>query len=141
MADFLKSVADAFSVLTSRGQLAVESSTYDAQAFGNAVVVLAGQSLRIRVIRDRDDTFADAASCLDPENWYPLQRVIRAAGANPPPPEGLLTPGDAAELVERHYAALNRSLAAAEWNQTRVNLERLGQEALARMTSRVQGCE
>lgn len=141
MSDFLKAVSDAFSAATMGGRLKVESSRYDAQAFGNAFVVLAGANLRVRVIRDRDDVFADAASCVEPEDWYPLQRVIRAVGVSPPPPEGLLSPAETARLVECNFSALDAGLAPDAWNRTKAKLAQLGQEALARMTNRLKGHE
>lgn len=132
MSDFLEAINDAFATAIDSGLLGIESSIHDAEAFGNAAVVLAGGNVRIRVIRDRDETFADAASRLDPGTWYPLQRVIRAVGASSPPEDGLLSPSDAAQLVERHFAELDRGLAANELDQTRRTLEELGERARER---------
>jgi len=134
--EFPNQVGDAFAAAIGSGLLAIESSMLDAEAFGNAAVVLAGGNVRIRVIRDRDETFADAASRLDPENWYPLQRVIRAVGAPSPPEDGLLAPADAAQLVERHFADLDRGLAAGEFDRTRKILGELGEHARERFLSR-----
>lgn len=136
MSDFLEAVRSAFAVAIGSGQLAIESSVHDAEAFGNAAVVLTGGNVRIRVIRDRDETFADAASRLDPGNWYPLQRVIRAVGGSSPPPEGLLSPGDAATLIESHFADLDRGLSSGELDQTRKTLQQLGEQARARFLKR-----
>ncbi len=138
MSDFLQMVTDAFSSMIDRGQLAVESSQYDEQAFGNALVVLAGDNLRIRIIRDRDEVFADAASRWEPENWSPLQRVIRAVGATSAPLDGLLSPAQAAELVDRHVLALNKALATDELERTKGKLAELEQQALKRMKARVK---
>jgi hypothetical protein len=126
MADFLRAVTEAFKNLLTRGLLSVESSIYDEQAFGNAVVVLAGRSLRIRVIRDRGEVFADAASSLYPDDWFPLQRVIRAVGVSSPPPEGLLTPEQAADVVERYFADLESGLGSNHIKQTRTALAEVG---------------
>lgn len=65
--------------------------------------------------------------------------MIRAAGGASPPPEGLLTPAQAAEMVETYYSVLDTGLATGEWDRTKARLETLGQEALARMTNRNQG--
>jgi hypothetical protein len=137
MSDFLRTVTDAFSSLISRGQLTVESSRYDAQAFGNALVVLVGGNLRIRIIRDRDESFADAASRWEPEDWSPLQRMIRAAAVASAPPEGLLSPAQAASLVDHHFPALDRALAADELERTKARLADLEQQALRRMKARM----
>lgn len=138
VSDFLQTIIETFSSLIGHGQLAVESSHYDADAFGNAVVVLAGGNLRIRMIRDRDETWADAASRLDPAHWYPLQRAIRAAGGSPPPPEGLLTPAGAADLVARHLDALNSAFAPDAWDETRRNLGKLKEESFRNMKNRLE---
>jgi hypothetical protein len=110
MSTFLESVIEAFADLVDRGLLSVESKVSDPQAFGNAVVVLAGESFRLRLVLDRGDTFAQVASRFDPEDWFPLQRVIRAVGVSSPPAEGLLTPAETAKLVYRHYNALETGL-------------------------------
>jgi hypothetical protein len=138
MSDFLKTVTEAFKDLLTRGLLNVESSNYDAQAFGNAVVVLVGRNLRFRMIRDRGETLADVASRLDPDNWFPLQRVIRAVGASSPPAEGLLTPEQAAEIVGRYLTDLEDGLGKDQVDQTRTVLADLERFALKRILDRGQ---
>jgi hypothetical protein len=139
MSDFLQAVTQAFKSLLARGLLSVESSRYDAQAFGNAVVVLAGRNLRVRVIRDRSETLADAASRLDPDNWFPLQRVIRAVGVSSPPPEGLLTPEQAAEIVARYFTDLEKGLGNGQFDQTKTVLADLERFAVKRLLDRAKG--
>ena len=138
MADFLQSVTEAFKSLLSRGLLTVESSEYDAQAFGNAIVVLAGQNLRIRMVRDRGEVFAEAASSLRPNDWFPLQRAVRAVGISSPPPEGLLTPQQAAEIVEQYFAELERGFGNSHIGATRTALAELEHFALKKLTDRVK---
>ena len=138
MSDFLQSVTEAFRSMLSRGLLNVESSDYDAEAFGNASVTLAGQNLRIRIVRDRGDILAEAASRLRPEDWYPLQRVILAVGVSPAPAEGLLTPQQAAEIVERHFPDLDRGLASGHFDHTRTALAELERFAMKRLMDRVK---
>lgn len=62
MSDFLDAVTAAFRNLIDRELIAVRSDQYDAKAFGNAVVVLSGGNVFIRLVRDRGDVRADAAS-------------------------------------------------------------------------------
>lgn len=97
-----------------------------------------GGHLRIRVVRDREETITDAASRLEPENWSPLQRVIHAVGTASPPPEGLLSPAEAAGLVERHFRALDKGLAADARVGTRRRRAELEQQAPGRMKPRVE---
>lgn len=138
MSDFLESVMEAFKSLLRRGLLNVENSGYDAQEFGNAFVILAGQNFRVRMLRDRGEVFAEAASGLQPNDWFPLQRVVRAAGGASPPAEGLLTPKQAAEIVEQHFDELDRSLGKDQVDYTRTLLAQLERFALKRLTDRVK---
>lgn len=110
---FKDQVAKAFSRHIDEGKLAIESSVDDPEAFGNA------------------------ASGLEPGQWHPLQRVIRAAGGASQPAEGLLSPADAARLVERYFPDLSRAMAGAAWDRTRENLAKLEQEALAAVKDRL----
>lgn len=136
MSDFPEEVTSAFARLTAEGRLKVESSKLDEVAFGNAVVVLAGRNLRVRLVRDRDESFADAASSSHPEQWHPLQRVIRAVGALVSPTEGLLSPAQAADLVERNLVQLEEGLAPERLARTQQALADLGRDALRRMSTR-----
>jgi hypothetical protein len=138
MSGFLEEVTSAFARLTSDGRLKVESSQLDEEAFGNALVVLAGKNLRVRLVCDRDESFADAASSSDPEQWHPLQRVIRAVGASVSPTEGLLSPAQAAELVERQFNQLEEGLAPERLQRTQQALADLGRDAFRRMSARIQ---
>lgn len=138
MSDFLQAVTEAFKSLLTRGLLTVESSGYDARAFGNAVVVLAGGNLRVRVIRDRGDVLAEAASRLDPDDWFPLQRIVRAVGVSSPPPEGLLTPEQAARIVEQYFADLDSGLGSSRIHQIKKVLADLERFATKRLMDRVK---
>lgn len=138
MSDFMQSVTEAFRSLLSRGLLNVESSGYDAQAFGNAFVTLAGQNLRVRMIRDRGDILAEAASSLRPDDWFPLQRVVRAVGVASAPAEGLLTPQQAADMVERYFPELDRGFGRGHIDHTRTALAELERFATKRLMDRVK---
>jgi len=136
MSDFLETVREAFKNLLDRDLLRIESSATDNQAFGNAVVLLAGQNLRLRVIRDRGETFAEAASGSDPDDWFPLQRVVRAVGIIDPPQEGLLAPQEAASIVEEYLEELETGFAPADIERTRWRLAELERFAMKRLTDR-----
>lgn len=136
MSHFVESVLEAFRPLLSRELFSVESSMHDPEVFGNAVVVLAGDNLRLRLVLDRGDTFAEAAGRSDPENWFPLQRMIRAVGAKSPPAEGLLTPNEAAEIVDRHYEALDTGLRDSDFDRTKRALAEMECLATKRLIDR-----
>jgi len=122
MSDFLPAVVQAFQSLLDKGLLKVETSVYDREAFGNGAVVLSGRNLRIRMIRDRGQVFAEAASCSLARDWFPLQMVLRAVGVTFPVPEGLLTSDEAAKLVEQCFSELDNGLANHRVTQTRAKL-------------------
>jgi hypothetical protein len=138
MSSFADVVAHAFQGLLAQGLFSIESSVYDPNAFGNAAVVLVGGNLRVRVILDRGETFAEAASEVQPDNWYPLQRIIRAVGIREAPSEGLLTPKQVAELLARYYDDLNRGLDPRCLEQTRRELAEIECAATKRMMHRVK---
>lgn len=139
MSDFLLVVKTAFEDLLDKRLLRVESSILCSEAFGNAAVVLSGRHLRIRVVRDRDQMFADAASCGSPEAWYPLQMVLRAVGVASAMPEGLLTPSEAAKLVEDHFTELDDGLAGHNMAITEAKLAELRRVALREFLDRSRG--
>jgi hypothetical protein len=80
----------------------------------------------------------DAASSLDPTNWFPLQRVIRAIGVSCPPPEGLLTPKEAALIVEQYFDILESGLGQSGILETKARLSELERFATKRMMDRVK---
>lgn len=125
MSDFLRAVTIAFHRIIDGGLLAIESDQYDEKAFGNAVVVLTGGNVRIRLVRDRGDVFADATSASFPDDWAPLERILMAVGAPQVRPEGLLTPDEAANLVEQHFSVLDAGLSGDRLNETRTRLAEL----------------
>lgn len=138
MSDFLQAVTEAFESLLTRGLLNIESSDYDAQAFGNAVVILTGRNLRIRVIRDRGEILADAASSGYPDDWFPLERVVNAVGVPSPPPEGLITLEQAAEIVERYFTDLDSGFGSSRIDHTKTVLAELERFALKRFMDQVR---
>ena len=136
--DFLVRVTSAFNNLLVRGALKLESSLYDPKAFGNAAVTLVGKNFKIRLIRDRGDMIADAASAADPENWFPLERVLSAIGISPAPLEGLLPPEQAAELVESYLNDLERDFDQSHIEQTRRALRQIKRFALKRLLDKAR---
>lgn len=134
--DFLTQAETAFAGLIARGLLSIVSSTYDSQAFGNASVVLAGRTLRIRLVRDRGDVFADAAAAAYPDDWVPVERMLRAVGVADAPPEGLVSPSEVGNLVALHVADLESGLGDDRLFTTRKILSDLSAEAARRAEQR-----
>lgn len=139
MSDFLPAVVHAFQSLLDKGLLKVECSVYDREAFGNAAVVLSGRNLRIRMIRDRGQVFAEAASSSFPTDWFPLQMVLRAVSVTLPMPAGLLTSDEAAQLVEQSFSQLDNGLANDRVAQTRAKLAEIERVSTRKVTERFRG--
>lgn len=136
MSDFLEATNRAFQDLLVNGDVSVGSFDYDAQAFGNATVVLAGRGFLLRLQRDRGDVSVDVASSTTPNNWAPLERVLTAVGAVNVPEEGLLTPEKAADLVHENLALLEAGFSATGIAATRRKLEELRRWRLASVMRR-----
>jgi hypothetical protein len=138
MSDFLEATSKAFQDLLSYGDIRIESDHYDSQAFGNAVVVMAGRGFQLRLQRDRGDVSADVAASTTPEDWTPLERALTAVGAPHAPEEGLLTPAEAADLVRANLALLESGFSAARIDETRRKLEELRRWRLASAMRRLR---
>lgn len=138
MSDFLDTVTGAFRELIDRRLLTVVSDQYDESAFGNAEVILSGGNVLIRLVRDRGDVFADATSTAFPDDWTPLERVLAAVGVSAPP-EGLLTPAQAASLVEQHFLPLDTALSEARVSETRTRLAEIKRFKTTEAMHRLRG--
>jgi hypothetical protein len=136
MSDLLEATSKAFQDLLGSGDIRVESDHYDSQAFGNAVVVLAGRGFHLRLQRDRGDVSADIAASTTPEDWTPLERALTAVGAAQVPEEGLLTPEAAADLVRANLALLETGFSKARIDETRCKLDELRRWRLASVMRR-----
>ncbi len=126
---FLEEVTGAFAALIARGSLAVVASRYDPYAFGNALVILAGGRLRVRLVRDRGPVMADVSGVDNSEQWSPLQRVLRTFLGSAGPADSVLTPAEAAGMVDQYYDDLQSAFSPALLGRTRAKLAELAREA------------
>src|SRR5688572_15049199 len=137
MGDFLESVSVSFRPMIDSGALSLIEAVQDDASFGNASVVLGNAALRLRFVRDRDDTWVDVASELAPGQWFPLERVLAVVSFFDQP-EGLLTPDEAHRLVSSHWAELQRGMSGEKLDWTRAKLAQLGgtrtREAIKRLS-------
>jgi hypothetical protein len=55
----------------------IVDSSYDARSFGNCIVTLESEALRLRFTRDRGISFAELAAQSDPEYWFDVSVLLR----------------------------------------------------------------
>ena len=137
--EYLSEVETAFAPELRAGELTIVNQAYSSHAFGDAVVVLEGLGLRLKLKRDRSEPYALVASLRDPECWARLQAAVSASTGQEVPGavEALgweLTIDAAAEMFRQHKAAL--ALAYESWWRWRTtrrslrDLEKAQQERL-----------
>jgi hypothetical protein len=96
------------------------------EAFGDALVVLESDDIRLRIVRDRSQIFADLGSAVEPDTWFDSTIVMQALGLTTKPAFGgtdsqIVLPSIAAFLKSvwlelramfepRHFAATKRQL-------------------------------
>lgn len=135
MNDLKEQVATAFSHLLNDGRLRVEP--YGGPTEGSQPPVLVtGRLLRLTFIEDRGDILVYAGSALEPDEKYPLQRVVHAVGAKGPE-EGLIALVDAATLVENSLERLEVGLDQDQLAETKSRLEELWKFSERRWMDRI----
>jgi hypothetical protein len=129
--EFLQEVERAFSRELRAGVLKVVEHQYSSEAFGNALIVLEGIGLRLKLKRERSEPYALVAWAREPEEWERLQAVVSAitggAVAGSVEPVGWeLSPNEAAVLFREHQEALAEAYEGWwSWRSTRKKLGRL----------------
>jgi hypothetical protein len=109
---FLDAAKRAFAhELETRTLTIVEHRRYE--AFGDEGVVLEGPGFRLKVSRDRGQTYALVAALREPEDWHRLQAVVSAVRSSDVPgavePVGWeLSVTEAASLYRQHELELSR---------------------------------
>ena len=102
---------------------------YDPISFGNAVVVLEGENIRIRFVNDRDEVHVDVSRRIPPENWTIVQRSLRAITRKTGPLDGLLDLEEAADLLESNLEILEEGYASKNLEKTEEQLQWLDAQA------------
>jgi hypothetical protein len=98
--------------------------SYNPKVFGDSVVTLESDTLRLRFIRDRGAIRANLASISEPETWWDLVALLEVIhGVKPEPQlEGV------APLVRTNYGHLVQAL-GPQLSETKRELERLAEES------------
>lgn len=53
---------------------------YDAESFGDEILVFESRDLRLRFVKDRGDIYVDVAPTFEPESWILLEDALELAG-------------------------------------------------------------
>lgn len=117
-------------------ELTLVDEEYDPEFFGNSLAVFENGKLRVRLIRDRLQVFADLASHSEPERWWDLYRALELL-------DGVSWDNvDAAEkyrlatvcdLLVAHYCSLAELFSPERYGWTRDHLDELGNRRAERL--------
>jgi hypothetical protein len=101
--------------------------SYDARSFGNSIVTLESETLRLRFHMDRGIGYAQLASQTDPEYWFDLALLLRPILGERPDPNFEGT----ALLLKNNFPALVTAL-GPKFPETKREEERRKEEIAAR---------
>lgn len=136
--EFEKEVVREFAFISQVSAPKVVRSDYDEQHFGNAVVELEGDHLKVRVTRDRGQTLVDLAP-IHRNSWFIVEVVLQTVGAPIKTFDESLEASveHAAQAISKHWPAIVHRFSEPNWKATEVELEnrldRRGRELEARL--------
>lgn len=110
------------------GNLVVLEARHSPQAFGDALVTVAGRNVLVRIVRDRGQVFGQVADRRIPARFYPLRRALRAVGSDLSREELSASVRDVAALITQHLRDLEDAFAAERAASTQKALAELGKE-------------
>ncbi len=105
--------------------------SYDARSFGNCIVTLESETLRLRFVRDRGITYAQLASRTEPEYWFDASLLLRPILGERPDPSFEGT----ALLLKDYFPALVQAL-GPKFPETKLEEERRKKEVLESLARR-----
>ncbi len=135
---FLRRVQSAFGSLITHYGFRVVADSYNADNFGNAMVILEASNIRVRVLTDRGDVFVDVAGRLSPNDWHMLQRALQAITGRKDPSEGPLHLEEAAKLLDQNMALLDEGFTSECFANTKRRLDKLDALARSRLLQHLQ---
>jgi hypothetical protein len=125
---FEREALAAFAFIAPSALPSVIERSYDPKSFGNALIVMDGERMRIRVTRDRSQFLTDLA----PRGSYEffdisvaLELVGAASDARALEAAEWRELEPSASAIARHYAALGDCLSPERWLRSRASLEAL----------------
>jgi hypothetical protein len=141
--EFEEAVRLAFAFLSPGSSPKVVRSEYDENTFGNAVVELGTEKLRVRVVRDRSVVTVDLAP-LGYGDWFDEEVVLQSVGANVEAKSlnQIMRRGlkGAAKAIAPNVDAIVRRFDKKNWSTTEADLterrERRGKKFAERVSGR-----
>jgi hypothetical protein len=137
---FEEEVLKAFAFLSSTPGARIVRSDYDAEAFGNAIIELETDKLRVRVVRDRSVISVDLAP-VGYGDWFDEEVVLQSVGAHVEAKSlnRIMNRGlkGAAKAIAPNVDAIVRRFEKGNWPSTEADLndrrERRGKEFVTRV--------
>lgn len=105
----LQQICPAFADVVNRHTLRIGSSSYDANAFGNAVIDANSERIRLRISRDRGDVSVDVGPAHD-VSWYALEDVLAFIEERPISLRHRTRIEDLAAAFDKKYEAVEQML-------------------------------
>jgi hypothetical protein len=111
----------------------VQEDVSDLDHFGDSIIVLTSSHLRIRIVRDMGQVFADIASLLQPDVWWQLGDVLSVAIGDlvhclPTPPEL----ANVAKAILANHKAIEYAFSDNRYEVTRRGLETIIADRVSR---------
>lgn len=98
---------------------------YSHADFGNAVMVLGGRNICLRLVEERNEHFAEVSRKRQPWIWHSVQRVLRATRKSAAPLDSPLALLEAIRLLETELEALEIAFSKAKIESTESQLAAL----------------
>lgn len=127
-----------FSELLDEHGFRVVSESHEPKSFGNGLIVLQAEDLRLRFVRDRGQVFADigAPGQTGDDNWHQLQRVMEfmhrhdSPAADPRRAAGL---DELGVWLKENYETVRALFREETYPSTRVALKKFEREKAEQM--------
>lgn len=133
MSPLEQELAEKLSWLVANFGFELSQSTYDPRNFGESLVQLESENLRLRFTRGRDRLELELASPRSEDEWFDFRRVLQAIHGTAPD----LTLNGIGPLLQENLQELTVAF-GPRFPETRIELERLQQEARDTLQQRLK---
>ena len=123
------------------GAVQLISSSADGEPFGDAILVFRIDSILLRVILDKGETFLDVAPVVKPRHFSSFEDVAIALGwvtLHAPEPKSTVDLSVALKLFQEHFVELLSAFASERINETQARVEIATRQRGAAFVSRLR---